>query len=309
MTIIDESLTVDPLSAQLVAVPVPAGKTGPEDDLPARPNRVLGLLKAALLNPGLTLAYGIVAVVGLFCFWPSLFTSYDPEVPNPIDALQGPSATHLFGTDRLGRDIWSRVVHGAITTMSATLVAVAISLAIGILLGLVAGYFRGAFDVVLMRVIDIKLSVPMLLLTMVIVTSLGFGVMNAAFAVGISSVAGFSRVMRAEVLKVSQTDYVEAARGLGTNRLTILFRHVLPNSLQPVLALVPVQFGHAILAISALGFLGFGALPPQPEWGLMVAEGRDLLAVAPWCGLFPGAAIMVVVLASNRISHQFRKAG
>src|SRR5690606_7901694 len=156
---------------------------------------------------------------------------------------------------------------------------------------------------VIMRVVDVLLSVPGLLLTMVVVAALGYGLTNVAVAVGISAVANFARVMRAEVLKVSRSDYVEAAAGIGTPRLAVLLRHVLPNASTSVVALVPLQFGAAVLAIAALGFLGFGAPPPQPEWGLLVAEGRDLLAVAPWISLFPGAVILAVVLAGNRISR------
>ncbi|MFC8528866.1 ABC transporter permease [Nocardia sp. NPDC057227] len=252
---------------------------------------------------GLILAVLVVATAVAFCVVPGLFTHLDPNVPDTGSILVGPSTEHPFGTDRLGRDIYTRTVYGAVITLTATLLAVSIAFFAGTALGLLAGFVRGPLDLVIMRVVDVLLSVPGLLLTMVVVAALGYGTTNIAIAVGVSAVANFARVMRAEVLKVSSSDYVEAAAGIGTPRLAILVRHVLPNSLGSVVALVPLQFGAAILAIAALGFLGFGAPPPQPEWGVLVAEGRDLLAVAPWISLFPGAVILAAVLASNRISR------
>ncbi|WP_308165562.1 ABC transporter permease [Nocardia noduli] len=275
-----------------------------EVSAPAQPpRRRFGVLHPVLAQPGLTLAVVVVLAALAFCVVPGILTWNDPYLPDTNVILVGPSAEHPFGTDRLGRDIYTRTVYGTVITMSATLLAVSIAFFIGTALGLVAGYVRGIVDPIVMRVVDVLLSVPGLLLTMVVVAALGYGTTNVAVAVGISSVANFARVMRAEVLKVTQADFVEAAASIGTPRLAILLRHVLPNSLSSVVSLIPLQFGSAILAIAALGFLGFGAPPPQPEWGLLVAEGRDLLAVAPWISLFPGAVILLAVLASNRISR------
>ncbi|MET8650158.1 ABC transporter permease [Nocardia aurea] len=267
------------------------------------PRRRFGVLHPVLAQPGLTLAVVVVLATLAFCVVPGVLTWNDPYLPDTDVILVGPSVEHPFGTDRLGRDIYTRTVYGTVITMSATLLAVSIAFFIGTALGLVAGYVRGIIDPIVMRVVDVLLSVPGLLLTMVVVAALGYGTTNVAVAVGISSVANFARVMRAEVLKVTQAEFVEAAASIGTPRLAILLRHVLPNSLSSVVALIPLQFGSAILAIAALGFLGFGAPPPEPEWGLLVAEGRDLLAVAPWISLFPGAVILLAVLASNRISR------
>ncbi|MBH0779571.1 ABC transporter permease [Nocardia sp. NEAU-351] len=267
------------------------------------PPRRFGALRPGLLRPGLILAVAVVVAAVAFCAVPGLFTWKDPYLPDTGSILVGPSTEHPFGTDRLGRDIYTRTVYGTVVTLSATLLAVSIAFFVGTALGLVAGFVRGPVDLVFMRVVDVLLSVPGLLLTMVIVSAVGYGTTNVAVAVGISSVANFARVMRAEVLEVTATDYVEAAAGIGTHRVAILLRHVLPNSLGSVVSLIPLQFGASILAIAALGFLGFGAPPPQPEWGLLVAEGRDLLAVAPWISLFPGAVILATVLASNRISR------
>ncbi|GAA0997714.1 ABC transporter permease [Acrocarpospora macrocephala] len=269
----------------------------------APPRRRFGVLHPVVAQPGLVLAVLVILLAVAFCVIPGVFTWKDPYVPDTSAILAGPSAAQPFGTDRLGRDIYTRTVYGTVITLTATLLAVSIAFFIGTALGLVAGFVRGVVDLVLMRVVDVLLSVPGLLLTMVIVSALGYGTTNVAVAVGISSVANFARVMRAEVLKVTQADFVEAAASIGTHRLAILLRHVLPNSMSSVVALIPLQFGSSILAIAALGFLGFGAPPPQPEWGLLVAEGRDVLAVAPWISLFPGAVILSVVLASNRISR------
>lgn len=273
------------------------------------PRRRFGPLTPVLARPGLVLAVLIVVTAVAWCFAPGLFTWIDPYAPDSSAILLSPSAEHPFGTDRLGRDIYSRTVHGAVITLSATLLAVSIAFFVGTALGLIAGFVGGAVELVLMRVVDVLLSVPGLLLTMVVVSALGYGTTNVAIAVGVSAVANFARVMRAEVLRVVQTDYVEAAASIGTHRLAILWRHVLPNSLSSVIALVPMQFGASILSIAALGFLGFGAPPPQPEWGLLVSEGRDLLPVAPWIALLPGAVILAVVLASNRISRELHSEG
>lgn len=273
------------------------------------PRRRFGILTPVITQPGLTLAAGVIVLVLLFCVVPGLFTSQSPYTPNLNAILKAPSAAHWFGTDDLGRDVYTRVVYGAHITLTATLLAVAIAFFIGTGLGLVAGFVRGIVELVIMRIVDILLAIPGLLLTMVIVTSLGYGTVHVAIAIGISAVASFARVMRADVLRVSQSDYVEAAWSIGTRRTGILLRYVLPNSLSSVLSLIPLQFGYSILSISALGFLGFGAPPPQPEWGLMVADGRDLLPVAPWIALLPGLVIVLVVLSSNRISRSLQREG
>jgi peptide/nickel transport system permease protein len=295
-------MTID-LDPPLAPVAPERSATVAERPAPAVARRPVGVLRSLVSQPGLILAVIVVVLAVAFCFVPDLFTWKDPFAPDRTAILKGPTLLHPFGTDRLGRDIYSRTVHGAVITLTATLLAVSIAFFLGTLLGLVSGFLRGFVDQVIMRVVDVLLAVPAVLLTMVVVSALGYGTTNVAIAVGVAAVAHFALVMRAEVLKVSQTDYVEAASSIGTHRLAVLVRHVLPNSLSSVLSLVPLQFGTSILAIAALGFLGFGAPPPQPEWGLLVAEGRDLLPVAPWIALLPGAVILSVVLASNRISR------
>ncbi|MDG4797964.1 ABC transporter permease [Micromonospora sp. WMMD1082] len=258
-------------------------------------------------QPTLLVAWIIVLVVIGWAIAPQLFTSYSPYEGDTTASFAPPSVEHWFGTDRLGRDLFARSVYGARTTLTATLLAVLIAFGIGTVVGLVSGFAKGVVDTAIMRVVDVFLAIPSLLLAMVVVSVLGYTTHNIALAVGISSIASFARVMRAEVLTVTTQDYVRAAYGLGVGRLGVLLRHVVPNSLSSVIALAALEVGTAVLAVASLGFLGYGAPPPQPEWGLLVAEGRDYVAVHPWTSILPGAALAIVVIAAHRISTSFRK--
>lgn len=284
------------------------------DDLaapePPRSRRVDVWLRRArdlIRQPVLVLAWLIVIVVIGWALFPALFTPYSPYAGDPALSFQPPSIEHPFGTDRLGRDLLARSVYGAGTTLTATLLAVLIAFGVGTIIGLVAGYLRGVVDTVFMRIIDVFLSIPSLLLAMVIVSVLGYSTHNIAIAVGLSAIASFARVMRSEVLVIANRDYVRAAYGLGVSRIGVVFRHILPNSLSSVVALAALEIGTSILAVASLGFLGYGAPPPEPEWGLLVAEGRDYLAVYPWISILPGIALALVVIATHRISTSFRK--
>jgi len=264
---------------------------------------------SAMRQPGLVAAVLVLAMVVLWAVAPALFTGSSPIDGVPRDKLQPPSAAHIFGTDNLGRDLFARVVHGSGTSLLATTAAVLVGLVAGSLFGLLAGYLRGIVDDAVMRVMDVLLAVPSLLLSLALITALGFGTLNVAVAVGLASVASFSRVMRAEVITVSTAVYVEAARSSGVRWFTILRRHVLPNASGAVLALSALEFGAAVLAISSLSFLGFGAPPPAPEWGSLVAGGRDYLAVAWWLTTIPGLVVVAVVLSANRVAHAFERTG
>jgi len=253
------------------------------------------------------LAVLTLALVIAAAFLPDLFTGQDPLAGRARDALQAPSAAHWFGTDATGRDLFARVVHGASHSLAAALIAVLVGLVVGTVIGLVAGSVGGWVDAALMRVIDVLLAVPGLLLALSVIILLGFGTTNAAIAVGITSVAVFARVSRSEVIRVRRTDYVEAAFGSGGRFGQVLVRHILPHSLHAVVALAALQFGTAILAISTLGFLGYGAPPPTPEWGLLIAEGRTYVATAWWLTTLPGLVVVAVVLAAHRVSHAITK--
>ncbi|MEV7804060.1 ABC transporter permease [Microbispora sp. NPDC088329] len=258
-------------------------------------------------RPILVASWIVVLVVIGWAIAPGLFTSYGPYDGDTAASFVPPSAEHWFGTDRLGRDLFARSVYGAQTTLTATLLAVLIAFGVGTLVGLVAGFSGGVVDTAIMRVADVFLAIPSLLLAMVVVSVLGYSTQNIALAVGISSIASFARVMRAQVLAVVTQDYVRAAYGLGVGRLGVMLRHVVPNALSSVIALAALEIGTAVLAVASLGFLGYGAPPPQPEWGLLVAEGRDYVAVHPWASIMPGVALAIVVIATHRISTSYRK--
>ncbi|MET8779975.1 ABC transporter permease [Nocardia sp. NPDC050713] len=254
-------------------------------------------------NAALILSAAVALLVLGWALAPSLFASGDPLIGVPAEKFQAPSAQHWFGTDNLGRDLYTRMVHGAGLSLTATLSAVALAVVVGSLLGLLAGATGGVVDAVAMRVVDVLLSIPSLLLSLALVTALGFGTRNVAIAVGVSLIANFARVMRSEVLRVRRAVYVEAAHASGVRWYTVLARHILPNSYQPVLALAAVEFGMAVLSVSALSFLGYGAEPPTPEWGSLISEGRNYLATAWWLTTLPGLVIIAVVLAAQRLGR------
>ncbi|GAA3046073.1 ABC transporter permease [Actinokineospora globicatena] len=256
-----------------------------------------------LRRPGLVLSVAVILLVLLWAVVPELFTAHDPIAGVPAERLQGPSAAHLFGTDETGRDVFARVVHGAALSLRATVLSVLVSLIAGAALGLLAGSRGGWVDSLVMRVVDVLQSVPSILLSLALVTALGFGTTNVAIAVGVANLATFARLMRAEVLRVRTGVFVEAARAAGVRWTGVLARHILPNSLGPVLVLATLTFGTAVLEVSALSFLGYGATPPTPEWGSLVAGGRGFLATAWWMTTFPGLTVAAVVLATNRVSR------
>ena len=248
------------------------------------------------------LAALIVVTILAWAVVPQLFTGHDPLVGVPADKFTPPSADHFFGTDQLGRDVFARVVFGTRSAVLTALFAVAIGLVLGGLVGLVAGFFGRATDAVLGRFIDILLAIPGFLLAVIVVVSLGFATVNAAVAVGISSIAVFARLARSEVLRVKNLAFVESSYLIGSSRLTVLFAHVLPNAYRSVLALAVQQFGLAIISISALAFLGYGNPPPSPDWGLLVAEGKDFLYRYPWLVYTPGLVMVASVVALNQLS-------
>lgn len=257
------------------------------------------------LAPGSIIAIVILAIAFLAALFPSLFTSADPYAGTDVALLPPGESGHLMGTDAVGRDLYARIVYGARQSLLGALIAVAVGLVLGTLIGLLAGSLRGAVDSVLMRVVDVLLSIPGILLSLSIIIVLGFGSVQAAVAVGATSVATFARLARSQVITVASSDYIEAAYGAGATHATVLFRHILPNSLTPVIALATLQFGTAILQLSILGFLGYGAPPPTPEWGLIIAEGRDFMATAWWLIILPGIALVAVVMSANRLSQNF----
>ncbi|ALJ18658.1 ABC transporter permease [Microbacterium sp. No. 7] len=271
-----------------------AGDTGTR-----RPSRALAVLR----RPTVVVAAVWLVIVAVAAIAPSLLAPGDPLLGVPADKLLPPSAEHLFGTDQIGRDLYTRTVHGASLTLSAAAIAVGIGMLVGAVLGLVAGFTGGRVDDLIMRFADVLLAIPGLLLSLAIITVLGFGTVNVAIAVGAASVASVSRIMRSEVLRVRSSPFVEAAYTSGNRWLRVLLRHVLPNAIGPVLVLAVLELGGAILAVSSLSFLGYGAQPPLAEWGSLVSGGRDHLRSAWWLTTFPGIAIALTVLSAHRLSR------
>jgi len=255
----------------------------------------------------LVLAVAVVVLVIAWALVPGAFASHDPIAVDPAGKLAPPSGEHWFGTDQLGRDLYSRVVHGARASLSGAAIAVAVGVVVGALLGAVAGWFGGFLDSAIGRGIDVLLSIPGFLFAITIVVLLGFGVVQAAVAVGLTLTATFARLVRSEVLKARTSTYVEAATTSGASTFDILRRHVLPNSIASTFALITVQFGIAIIWIASLSFLGLGAQPPDPEWGRLVSDGRNYIATRGWLTLWPGLTVVVVVLATNHISHHLAR--
>lgn len=278
----------------------PVLDAAPPPGAPPSRGRLLRFLRR---RPGLVVSVVVVVLVLVAAFAPGLLAPGDPNLGVPALKLRPPGPGHVFGTDYLGRDVYTRVVHGAALSLQATVIAVAVALVVGGLIGLLAGFVGRWVDEGLMRVVDVMLAIPAVLLSLALITALGYGTVKVAIAVGIASVASFARVMRAETLRIRQTAYVEAARSVGTRWYVTLWRHVLPNAAGPVLVLAVLEFGLAILAVSSLSFLGYGAPPPAPEWGSLVAEGRNYLATSWWLCAMPGLAIAATVLSVNRISR------
>jgi peptide/nickel transport system permease protein len=256
--------------------------------------------------PTVVLAFAVVVAVLSWSVVPGLFTSQDPAGGVPADKFLGPGGAHWFGTDHLGRDLFSRVVHGTASSVTSALIAVGIAVVVGGLLGLVAGFLGGWTDTVLARLVDVLLAIPEFLLAVVVVSALGFETINAAIATGVSAVGVFARVMRAEVLKTRRGVFVEASYLQGGSRWHILLRHVLPNASRSLLSLAVLQFGYSILLIAGLAFLGFGDPPPASDWGLLVSVGKDY-PLAPWLVYAPALVMIVTVLSVNRISRWLRK--
>lgn len=255
---------------------------------------------------GVIASLAVLLIVLGWSVAPQLFTGFDPAVGLPTNKLQGPSLTHWFGTDHLGRDLLARVIYGTASSVTSAVIAVLIALFLGGLAGLLAGFLGGWTDIVLARLVDVLLAIPNFLLAVIIVTALGFSTTNAAIATGLSAVAVFARVMRAEVIKTRSATFVEAAFLAGGSRWHILTRHVLPNASRSVLPLAVLRFGQSILIIASLAFLGYGDPPPASDWGLLIATGKNYLKW-PWLVYAPAIVSVLTVLSLNRISRWLRK--
>lgn len=248
---------------------------------------------------------GCILIAAIFAPWIAPWSPYDLDY---TAMLQGPSAAHWLGTDELGRDTLSRVIHGARISMQVAFIAAGVGLVCGTVIGVTAAYFGGIVDLVLMRLMELLFSFPAILLAVVLMASLGTSVVNAMIAIGIVFIPGFSRLARAATEVVLREQYVESARALGMGHLRILFREIMPNILAPLLVEAAVAFSYAILLESALSFLGLGAQPPEPTWGNMLNTGRGFMAQSAMLSLAPGMAIFLTVLGFNFIGDGLRDA-
>jgi ABC-type dipeptide/oligopeptide/nickel transport system permease subunit len=250
---------------------------------------------------------GFLVILSLAAIFAPLITEYGPTDRVP-SYRQGPSASHWFGTDAIGRDMFSRVIYGARVSLKIGFVATAMSLTIGLLVGATAGFFGGWVDAILMRFTDVFLAIPYIVLAVAIATVLGRGENSVIIVLGLTGWLGITRIVRASFLSLKEQEYVEAARALGYSRRRIMFRHMLPNALQPVIVFGTIAVGSVILAEAALSFLGVGPQDPTPAWGLMVAQGKGELANAGHLLFFPGGAICLTVLAFVLVGDGLRDA-
>ena len=247
-----------------------------------------------------------LALIVVLAVAPALVTRFDPVAMNPEAVLAPPSAAHPFGTDEFGRDIASRVVYGARTSLSYAVLAMAISVAVGTLIGVTTAYYAGAYDSLVMRAVDVLMAFPGILLALIVVTLLGPGLTHAMIAVGIGQTPGVGRVVRSATLGAKSSLYIEASRAIGGSGGWIMWRHLLPNIRHVVLVLATLGYGAAILVGASLSFLGLGAQPPAPEWGSMLETARGYLQSNWWVGVLPGVVLGATLLSVNIVGDQLR---
>jgi len=268
---------------------------------PAPPSKRPSEWSIQAIPASVLLAGTFVLALAVAIAFPPLVTHFDPLTSDIAQTLQPPSLQHWFGTDRIGRDVFSRVIYGARYSLLIGLASMLVSLAIGLVIGMTAGLGKRLTDESASRVFDVLSAFPPILLSLFVVTFLGQGIVNIAIAVGIAGIPKFGRVLRSQTLVVRRADYVTHAVSYGLSRTRVFLRHVLPNVLVVVPVIATIDIGSAIIAVSALSFLGLGPQPPTPEWGVMLAEGRDVLRVAWWPSVFPGLAITLTVIAFSVI--------
>lgn len=241
----------------------------------------------------------LVFLVILIAILAPIIATHDPYESNMTNVLQMPSGEHILGTDKLGRDTFSRIIYGTQTSLFMTICLVILTSTIGSLVGILSGYFGGKVEIVLMRLADIMLSFPGVILAIVIAGILGGSIINTIFALVIVSWAKYARLVRSLVIKLRNNDFIIAAKVNGTTTINILWRHILPNILPMIVITGAMDIGTMMMEIAGLSFLGFGAQPPTPEWGLMLNEGRQYIQTAPWLMIYPGLAIFIVVAIFN----------
>lgn len=259
-------------------------------------------------NKRALIGFWMVVIFLVIAIFAPLIAPYDPLEQNMQIKLESPSFAHPFGTDEFGRDILSRIMYGAQISLMIGVISVLFAVIFGVALGTVAGYFGGLLDSIIMRIMDVLLAFPSFLLAMAIVSVLGPGMINVMIAIGVFSIPTFSRIARSEVISIKNKEYIEAAQAIGAKDRLIIFKHLIPNSISPIIVLSTLRIATSIITAAGLSFLGMGAQPPTPEWGAMLSEGREYLRVAPHVSTIPGLAIMFMVLGFNMLGDGLRDA-
>lgn len=262
------------------------------------------LMKQKLALAGLI----IITFFLLMAFLGPLFAPYSPTEMDPANSRQAPSAEHWFGTDEFGRDVLTRLLHGARISFQVGVISVGIAAAIGVFLGMLAGYFGGWIDSIISLFMDVLFAFPTILLAIALMTAMGDGIVNVMIAIGLVNAPAFMRVVRGSVMSVRNMTYVESAVSVGANSKTILRRHVFPNVTAPLIVHASLNFATAVLSEASLSYLSLGNKPPSPSWGSMVSTGYTILQIAPWAALFPGIAIGLTVLGFNLLGDGLRDA-
>jgi peptide/nickel transport system permease protein len=257
-------------------------------------------------NKGAVFGLGVFVAIVVMALCADLIAPYDPLEQNYARLMEGPSVDHWLGTDSFGRDMLSRIIYGARIALIVGILAVLLAMVIGVTLGLISGYYGGITDSVIMRIMDGVFAFPILILAIALMAVMGFGVRNVIVAVAVVSIAPFARVTRGDVLAIREEPYIEAARLAGIGNTAVIFRHVLPNVLAPIIVQGALRVSAAIITEAGLSFLGLGPPPPTPVWGSMIAEGRNFIVMAPHISTFPGIALMITVVGLNLLGDGLR---
>jgi peptide/nickel transport system permease protein len=272
-----------------------------------RPSRLDGLVKFVRQKPLGAFGAAITLALVLMAVLHPWISTHDPNALSPNEVLAGPSSLHYFGTDNYGRDVYSRVMYGAWTSLQVSIIAVVLGTVLGAVIGVLSGYFGGATDMVLQRMVDAALAFPGLILAIALVGLVGPSVKNVSIAIGLVTFPSLSRIVRGPVLQIKGLPYVEAARATGATDLRIMLQHVLPNIASVIIVVATARFGSAILVESSLSFLGLGPPPPTPTWGAMLSgDAIYIMQTAWWLAVFPGLAITLVVLGFNLFGDALR---
>ncbi|HVA89773.1 MAG TPA: ABC transporter permease [Chloroflexota bacterium] len=264
------------------------------------------LTRHFLLNPLNFFGLVIVIVVLVLAVIGPYITPYSPTVPDYTSMLSGPTGAHWFGTDFIGKDVFSRILAGARYSLGTAAAVLGIAVTLGLTLGAISGFFGGWVDELIMRVTDMFLAFPALILALAVANTLGAGLQSAVIALAVGFWPWYTRLLRGQVLSLKNREYVEAARSLGVSNAAIMWRHILPNALSPIIVELSMDMGYAVLDISALSYIGLGAQPPSPEWGAMIVAGKDYLRTAWWVCAFPGIALSLTILGFNVVGDALR---